>query len=192
MKKNGFVFVETIIAVVVLASSLLLLYSTFSKLLQSEKKHVYYDDISYIYRNWYIKNKMNELNISPALKDITNNQDNFFVTIGMEYQGLFNGYEKEKTYFANMLEDLDVNQMVLIKENKIDELKGCSLECSLDSSCQNYNNCNTLYTNLSDEMISYIKSLYIDISCTYVLVIEYNTCNQDNTNCKRFYSWVSV
>ena len=45
MKKNGFVFVETIIAIVVLTSSLLLLYSTFSKILQSEKTRVYYDDV---------------------------------------------------------------------------------------------------------------------------------------------------
>lgn len=192
MKRNGFVFVETIIAVAILASSLLLLYSTFSKLLQTEKTRVYYDDISYIYRSWYIKNKIDELNISPVLKDITNNENNYFVTVGVEYQGLFNGYEKEKTYFSNLLEDFDVNQMIVIKENKIDDLKNCTLECSLDSSCANYDNCNSLYTNLSDEMIGYIKSLYIDISCTYVLVIEYNTCSDDNTNCKRYYSWVSV
>ena len=61
MKKNGFVFVETIVAIVVLTSSLLLLYSSFSKILQSEKTRVYYDDISYIYRSWYIKSKINEL-----------------------------------------------------------------------------------------------------------------------------------
>jgi len=192
MKRNGFVFVETIIAIAILSSSLLLLYSTFSKLLQTEKTRVYYDDIGYVYRTWYIKNKLDELNISTVLKDITNNENNYFVTIGVEYQGLFNGYEKEKTYLSNMLEDFEVNQMIIIKENKLDDLKTCTLECSLDSSCAHYDNCNNLYTNLSDEMIRYIKSLYIDISCTYVLVIEYNTCSKDNTNCKRYYSWVSV
>lgn len=63
MKKNGFVFVETIIAIVVLTSSLLLLYSTFNKVLQSEKTRVYYDDVTYIYRSYYIKNRINELNM---------------------------------------------------------------------------------------------------------------------------------
>lgn len=192
MKKNGFVFVETIFAVVILTSSLLLLYSSFSKVLQSEKTRIYYDDINYIYRTWYIKNRLNELNVVTAIKDLTNNEDTYFVTVGMEYEGLFKNKEKEETYFYNMLEDFDVNQMIILKENKVDNLKKCTIECSLDSSCTEYKNCNGLYTNLSDEMIRYLNTLYIDISCTYVLVIEYNTCNSDNTNCKNYYSWVSV
>jgi len=192
MKKNGFVFVETIIAVVILTSSLLLLYSSFSKVLQSEKTRVYYDDINYIYRTWYIKNRLKELNVINAIKDLTVNNDEYFITVGMEYENLFNGYEKEETYFYNMLSDLDVNQMIILRENKVDNLKKCSMECALDSNCEEYRNCNSLYTNLSDEMIRYLKTLFIDVSCTYILVIEYNTCNSDNVSCKNYYSWVSV
>lgn len=192
MKKNGFVFVETIIAIVVLTSSLLFLYSSFTKILQLEKTRVYYDDIAYVYRSWHIKNRIDKLNIMTALKEITSNPDRYFVTIGIEYQDLFSGYEHEKTYISNLLEDYEVNQIILIKENKIDNLKNCTIECSLDSSCTYYENCNRLYTNLSDEMISYLRTIYIDVSCTYVMVIEYNTCNSDDTNCKKYYSWVSV
>ena len=192
MKKNGFVFVETIVAVVILTSSLLLLYSTFSKILQSEKTRVYYDDVSYIYRTWYVKERINSLNIMAALRDITSNTDKYFVTVGIEYDNLFTGYEREKTYISNLLEDYEVSQIIILKENKIDNLKKCTLECSLDSNCNDYENCNGLYTNLSDEMINYLKTIYIDVSCTYVMVIEYNTCSSDNTNCKSYYSWVSV
>ena len=64
MKKNGFVFVETIIAIVVLTSSLLLLYSSFNKVLQSEKTRVYYDDIAYIYRSYYLKNSIKKSKIN--------------------------------------------------------------------------------------------------------------------------------
>ncbi len=192
MKRNGFVFVETIVAVVILTSSLLLLYSTFNKILQSEKTRVYYDDVNYIYRTWYVKERINDLNIMAALRDITSNTDKYFVTVGVEYDSLFTGYENEKTYIANLLEDYEVNQIIILKENKIDNLKKCTLECSLDSNCPEYENCNGLYTNLSDEMINYLKTIYIDVSCTYVMVIEYNTCNSDNTNCKSYYSWVSV
>ncbi|MBQ7031312.1 MAG: hypothetical protein IJY87_05460 [Bacilli bacterium] len=192
MKKNGFVFVETIVAVVILTSSLLLLYSTFSKILQSEKTRVYYDDVNYIYRTWYVKERINSLNIMAALRDITSNTDKYFVTVGIEYDNLFTGYEREKTYISNLLEDYEVSQIIILKENKIDNLKKCTLECSLDSNCNDYENCNGLYTNLSDEMINYLKTIYIDVSCTYVMVIEYNTCSSDNTNCKSYYSWVSV
>jgi len=194
MKKNGFVFVETIVAVVILTSSLLLLYSTFSKILQSEKTRVYYDDVNYIYRTWYVKERINSLNIMAALRDITSNTDKYFVTVGIEYDNLFTGYEREKTYISNLLEDYEVSQIIILKENKIDNLKKCTLECSLDSNCNDYENCNGLYTNLSDEMINYLKTIYIDVSCNYVLAVEYNTCtgSNGNDNCKRYYSWVSV
>ena len=194
MKKSGFVFVETIIAIVVLTSSLLLLYTSFNKILQSEKTRVYYDDISYIYRSWYIKSKINELNIMPVLNDITSNQDKYFVTIGVEYQDLFNGYENEKTYISNILKDFEVNQMIIFKENKLDNLKKCTLECSLDKNCSEFENCNGIYTNLSDEFINYLKTIYVDVSCTYILAVEYNTCTGTGgyDNCKKYYSWVSV
>jgi len=185
MKKNGFVFVETIIAIVILTSALLLLYTSFNKILQLEKTRIYYDDINYIYRSWFIKNELDDLNIFAALKEFNNDQNKHFVTIGIEYQDLFTGYEKEKNFFSSLLEDYEVNQMIIVKENKIDNLNSCKLE-SDDA------NCNLLYTNLSDEMINYLKTIYVDVSCTYILVVEYRTCGTDDTNCKNYYSWVSV
>ena len=194
MKKNGFVFVETIVAVVVLTSSLLLLYTSFTKVLQSEKTRIYYDDVSYIYRSYYIKNRINELNMMAVLNDITSNNDKFFVTVGTEYQELFKGYENEQDFISNMLEDFEVSQIIIIKENKIDNIKKCTLECSLDSSCEEYENCNGIYANLSDEFIKYLNTIFVDVSCTYVMAVEYNTCtgSNGNDNCKKYYSWVSV
>lgn len=192
MKKNGFVFVETIVAIIILTSSLLLLYSSFNKILQSEKTRVNYDDVTFIYRSWYIKEKLNSLNMMSVLKDITGTKDNYFVTIGIESQYLFNGYENNKTYISNLLNDFDVKQIIILKENKVDNLKQCSLECSLDNSCSEYSICNELYTNLSDDMINYIKTIYVDVSCTYIMVIEYTVCDDDQTNCRNYYSWVSV
>lgn len=194
MKKNGFVFVETIVAIVVLTTSLLLLYTTFTKVLQTEKTRVYYDDVAYIYRSYYIKSRINELNMMAVLNDITSNTNKYFVTIGIEYQELFNGYETEKTYIANMFEDYDVNQIIILKENKIDNIKSCTLECSLDKNCNEYENCNGLYTNLTEDFINYLNTIYVDVSCTYIMAVEYNTCtgSNGNDNCKKYYSWVSV
>ena len=204
MKKNGFVFIEKIIAIVVLTSSLLLLYSSFSKVLQAEKTRIYYDDINYIYRSNYIKTRINELNIMTVLNDLTSNENKYFVTIGMEYQDLFKGYEKEETFIYNMLQDYEVNQMIIFKENKLDRIKSCTMECSMnEEDCAAtgnvdksvlHNQCNEIYTNLSDEFISYLRTIYIDVSSTYVLAVEYNTCtgSNGNDNCKRYYSWVSV
>lgn len=192
MKKNGFVFVETIIAIVVLTSSLLLLYSTFNKILQLEKTRVNYDDIAYIYRTWNIKKELNELDMLSVLKNITGNKQNYFLTIGVDSEDLFKEKETEKTFISNLLNDYEVNQMLILKENKIDNIKECTLECSLNRNCNEYENCNNLYTNVNEGLINYLDTLYIDVSCTYVLVVEYNSCNNDNTNCKNYYGWVSV
>ena len=81
--------------------------------------------------------------------------------------------------------------MLILKENKVDNLKSCTLDCSLDSTCNEYENCNSLYMNLNETMISYLKTVSIDVPCTYVFMAEYNTCT-DSKNCHRYYSWVSV
>ena len=187
MNNKGFVFVETIVAVVVLTSSLLLLYSTFHSLLQSEKTRVYYDDINYIYRSYYLKNKIKDLNIMSVIKDINSDENKYFTTIGIEYDELFDGYVDEKNYLNSLINDFDIKQMIILKESKLDDLKSCNLK--------NYNEseaCNNLYMNLSEEMINYLKSIYVDVSCTYILVSEYVTCSKDDTNCHNYYSWVSV
>lgn len=197
MKRNGFVFVETIVAIVILASSLLLLYSSFNKILQSEKIRVYYDDVNYIYRTWYIKDRINDLNMMAVLRDIISNEKKYFVTVGSEYEGLFTD-SNEKNYINKITTDFDVTQMIIFEENKLNDLKKCTLECSLNNNCYDSSetikndNCTELYTNLSDEMINYLKSIDIDIACSYIFVAEYRSCNSDNTNCKNFYSWVSV
>lgn len=206
MNKNGFVFVETIIAIIVLSSSLLLLYTSFAKILQSEKTRTNYDDIAYIYRTYYIKNKLNELNMDAVFNDISIDENKYFVTVGIEYDMLFKKFQNEKNYVSSMFEDFEVSQIVVFKQNKLDNLKKCTYECSNDYNCKSFkdlsesqkqilsDNCNRMYTNLSDEFINYLKTIYVDVSCTYVMAIEYNTCtgSNGNDNCKRYYSWVSV
>ncbi len=192
MHKNGFIFVETIVAIVILTGSLLFIYSSFSNILQKEKTRVYYDDASYIYRTYYLKNKLNELNITSPLRDLTTNEGKFFITIGTEYQDLFLGHDDDKNFFTHLLNDFEVREMLIVKENKLDNLKNCTESCSLDKNCPDYNNCNSLYLNTSEELLAYLKTIYVDIPATYILVVEYNTCAIDNTNCHRYYSWVSV
>lgn len=192
MKKNGFVFVETIVAIVILTSSLLLLYTSFSSVLQGEKTRVYYDDVSYIYRTEYIKERLDTVNLMAPLRDITGRNDKYFIAIGVEYQNLFNNHENERMYISNLLNTFDVKQMIIVRENKMDELRTCTEECALDKDCKEYTNCNNLYMNLDDEFISYLKSVYVDVTTTYVLLVEYNTCNDNNTGCHNYYGWVSV
>ena len=53
-KKNGFVFVETMIVIVILLASLLLIYSSYTTLVANEKRKSRYDDPKYIYRTYNV------------------------------------------------------------------------------------------------------------------------------------------
>jgi len=189
MKKNGFVFVETIVAVVVLTSSLLLLYSTFNDVLRMEKTRVYYDDISFIYRTYYLKETLNKLNIEPIKQTLlSDSYDDYFMTLGTGTGTLF----PDDTYtiaLGNIIEFFNVNQMILLNVNKLNNLKKCSSGCVFNSEdCDGgepFESCNLLGT-INEDFQKYLKTIDIDISCDTVLVVEYELNNH------KFYSWVSV
>lgn len=195
MKKNGFALIETVVVVVVLTSSLLLLYSSFNKILQTEKTRVNYDDVNYIYRTWYIKNAFNSLNMVLPMRDLDTKTNNgkgiHFVVLGVDYEGLFDGYESKKNYVTNMLNSFEAKQVILLKTNKLDNIKKCTKECSVDTNCGEYDNCNQLYTNLSEDMITYLQSLNIDLDSIYTLVVEYESCDNDNV-CRSYFGWVGA
>ena len=65
--KRGFALLETIIVITFLAVSLLLLYGTFSNMVNNSKKNILYDDISNIYKTYYVKEYL-----------LINNLNNYF------------------------------------------------------------------------------------------------------------------
>lgn len=70
MKKNnkGFVFVETIIVISFLATSLIIIYKSFNNLLTNEKKRLYYDDPVYLYRTYYVLDFLESHNITTFIE----------------------------------------------------------------------------------------------------------------------------
>lgn len=53
--KKGFALLETLIVITFLAVSLLLLYGTFTNMLDNSKKNILYDNASNIYKTYYLK-----------------------------------------------------------------------------------------------------------------------------------------
>ena len=60
LKNKGFVFIETIVTVLVLSTSLLYLYNSYNNIIDKEETRVYYDDVAYIYKTNYIKKFLEE------------------------------------------------------------------------------------------------------------------------------------
>ena len=59
--KKGFVFVETIIVLVILLTSLILLYTSYDSLISNMKRNARNDDPAFMYRTYVIKSFLNEL-----------------------------------------------------------------------------------------------------------------------------------
>ncbi len=53
--KKGFALLETIIVITFVTVSLLLLYGTFTSMIDNSRKNILYDDASNIYRMYYLK-----------------------------------------------------------------------------------------------------------------------------------------
>ena len=70
--KKGFALLETIVAVSILAVSLLMLYGTFLNMVNNSKRNILYDDVSNIYIAYYLKEylSLNELDVSQDINII--------------------------------------------------------------------------------------------------------------------------
>ena len=191
MNRKGFVFTETIVAIVILTSALLLIYTSFNNVLQSEKIRVEYDDAAYIYRTYYIGNVLAKLNLSGVVEDLKNDNNNLFMTVGVETSKLFVNKNNYRNLLSKILQDYEVKQMVLLKKVKMNELKECSIACSNDNKCKNNETCNAFFNEITEEMRDYIRTVDIDVKCDNVLAVEYETC-PDSEKCYKFFSWVSV
>lgn len=70
--KKGFVLLETLIAVSLVSISLLLLYNSFISIVRNNEKNLYYDDVSDIYKVFYIKEfiDINKYNLNKEIINI--------------------------------------------------------------------------------------------------------------------------
>ena len=166
MKKCGFAFLESLIAIVVLTSSLLLLYNTFKRILQSQEQKKYDDQIIYIYRSEYIKDLIYNDDFKNSINNLNDN-DGYIEIDKNNYNSLF---------YNNLFKDYEVISLVLIKTSELKNLKTClySDSCHLD---------------ISSSFKNYLKRINININADNILAIEYKTCYH---NCHNYYSWVSV
>lgn len=170
MKKNGFIFIETIITVVVLSTSLLLLYNFYNNSILNEKERLYYDDVSYYYKNNIIKKFLYQYSNLDAVKNCGFDNNTYIITIGPSYDILFSDdNEKYRSVLQEIYNLYHIDQVLLVKKEFIEECYEVS-----ESKCLNS------FENVSYEMRDYLLSLN-DTNSNYYLVIMYQEkVNDDN------------
>lgn len=196
MKKNGFAFIETIITIVILASSLLYLYNSYSVILSEEEIRLTYDDAAYIYYTNYVRSFLEENTDLNTIKN-TAFTNSYIVTIGSDYETLFNQNVDEPNSSDNIKESLGtiingykINQMLLIKTEMFDECFS-----NEDAKCKNS------LENLGYNLKEYVNTLN-DTSYDFILVVEYtNKINEFNFTkclpgqdemCRSFYASLGI
>lgn len=169
MNKKGFVFLETIITIVVLATTLIFLYSNFNKVLTNEKERLYYDDTAYLYKTIMIRdallNSVNEEKFTLALND---SSSNFSLVNNLAYGfGSEQKYQDESIYDNNLLDNLydlyKFKTLFYIKIKDIGLIKKCINENDIDSAqdqerCENFKKQYTAYSDFKN-FKEYLKTL---------------------------------
>lgn len=190
MKRNnkGFIFVETIMVITIMIISLVMIYTSFSKLLINEKRRASYNDTSYIYRTYYIENFLVSLNLDDYIKrhlidsqtviyefKCDNTLFNLINEDGSENTNEFNkriACEKiTNTNFYN------VNRIYITKYD-VSDLKKCMTETGKK-------NCNKetkdALSSMNNSAIQYIKNLS-GKNGKYRIIIEYLETKYESSN----------
>ena len=166
--KNGFVFIETIIAIIILIVAFLTLFNIYNKLYRKIDSRYEYDNISFIYKARNTKKALeNYSDFKATYKELVN--DNKLITnIGIETTGI--GFSNKESYMK-VLDTLQVSNVYLIKD-----FKKYKEEC-----VNKYNQelCNYIY--FDNNMSDYLNSIK-NKDLTYILLIETRLKN-NGTNC---------
>lgn len=199
MKSKGFVFVETIIVVAILATSLVAIYASFSMTINNEKRRATFDDTSYIYRTYYIEDFLVSLNMENYLNQYLakNNEDGKQRIIRFNCQdinlydidagnGDINELESQKKGFCETT--LDNNTLnvknIFITNNDIKSLKDCTTKKGLISSSDVCSDYKETLKGVKTNLIHYIRTLPV-ISDGYRLIIEYEETTLNKNDSKK-------
>lgn len=189
MNKKGFVFIETIVVVVVLLTSLLYLYSTYTALSINEKKRITYDDVAYLYRTYSIKKYF----VSQRLDRLASNMDQtvpskFMVSFGCKSRDLFDSYTKEAGFCESALEDLNVKN-VYFTYYDLSFLHDCDNN-SIDGMC-------SVLSMVDTSVGDYMKTLGGKGESGYRIIVEFeddgkgNKC-EDEKHCLQYFGTIKV
>lgn len=155
MKKNGFVFVETIIVVVVLTVGMILIYSSFSSILNNSKRRTTFDDISYIYRTYYIQEFITSLNLEDYVQEYLIKPNSKMIEFSCDNTSLYKidrntttqseavsmpvSEQIKQDFCKKIMLSLNVNKIYITKYDIVDLKKCTTSGGKLSSGCRESN-----------------------------------------------------
>lgn len=172
-KKKGFVFVETLVVVAVLTTALLMLYSTYSAVIQKEKTRIKYNDSVYLYRTYYIEKFFRNFRLDIVASKLNNTDPNRILMLSGFgcTSDIFMNEEDNLGMCESLLQDAHVRNLYLAY-NDLSRLQTCENQSGI---------CETL-VQVNTTMADYLKTIGGSGS-GYRIIIEYAE-NKDGTRCE--------
>lgn len=122
MNKKGFVFIETILTIVVLTTTLVILYTNYSRAVIAERRRLYYDDISYVYKTSVIRDILDQT-VNPAQWDAKVEE-----VLAKQYIYVFNINSQiftDNSLISSARNVLNYNQLIYIPMAMVPTVKRC-------------------------------------------------------------------
>lgn len=172
MKKNnkGFIFVETIIVIAFLATSLIIIYKSFNNLLTNEKRRLYYDDPLYLYRTYYVLDFLESHNITAFIeRELSENvagPDNKLLTEFVCQDSLILQKSEERAWCENLVSQYSIKH-IYFGYFDTTPLASCTSESGVTCGMQNS------LKGISLNALLYIRTLGGKDKEGYRVIIEY-------------------
>lgn len=188
MNKKGFAFIETVVTIAILCTSLILIYNSYSSFFTDENNRLYYDDPAYIYRTSQIRTFLTQHTSINILKNIAFDSS-YIEAIGPSYSAIYseeNISDEINKSFENIFNSFDVSELYVVDT---------SLFTEEDS--EKYQNS---FSNVPDDIKRYLNTLSVK-SSEYILVAvyketyqnsEFNKCFDGDNNCHTYYAYISL
>lgn len=190
-KKKGFVFVETLIVVAVLTASLLMLYSTYSAIIQREKTRIKYNDSVYLYRTYYLEKFFRSFRLDSLTSSLN-------IIDTSKPISVLTGFGCTEDIFINEMDNLGLCED-LMQELHINNIYLTYNDLSMLQNCKNQSGVCEALVQVNDTAATYLKTIGGEGKMGYRIVAEYveqkdgSKCNNPNTeNCQYYYATLSL
>lgn len=165
MNKKGFVFIEMIVTTVILIVALLLLYSTYSKVIANEKQRLYFDDIAYVYKAENVRDVVaDSIDNNNFYKNINENKNGYVYLFGPQ-SDIFN--EDKRQNIHTVWDHYHVYAMGYISISDIPSLKSCLNNKTTGLSADALEKCNSTKKHLKSYSKAYISDFLKTLDVDY-------------------------
>ncbi len=189
-KKKGFVFVETLIVVAVLTASLLMLYSSYSGIIQKEKTRLKYNDSVYLYRTYYLEKFFKNFRVDLLMASLNKEEDtkpkSMITSFGCRGD-IFLNEEDNLGFCENLYQELHIHNLYFTY-NDLSELQDCTDQKGL---------CEAL-VQVNSQAAEYLKTIGGNGQEGYRIIAEFaetkkgEACTDENNDCLYFYTTLSL